>query len=139
MAEQKFPNGVHRHFEGLVFGVAICPGGDEGEGHRLATILHRQLQRGTVGGNQQFPLPVISTPPDWAYRVNHVLSRQTVALGDLGLACGATAQGAALLQQLRPGGAVDGSVHAAPAQQAIFGGVDNGIHLHGGNIIAYHL
>ena len=67
------------------------------------------------------------------------MGRQTVALGDLGLARRAAAQGAALLQQLRPSSAVDGSVHAAPAQQAIFGGVDNGIHLYGSNIIAYHL
>jgi hypothetical protein len=40
----------------------------------------------------------------------------------------------ALLQQLRSGGAVDGAVHSAPAQERRVGGVDNGIDLLLGDI-----
>ena len=67
------------------------------------------------------------------------LCRQAVALRDLSLSRFAAAQGAALNQQLRPGGTMDGAVHASAAQQAFIGSIDDGIHLHGGNIVSYNL
>ena len=51
----------------------------------------------------------------------------------------ATAQGAALNQQLRIGGTVDGAVHTTAAQQALLDGVDDSIHLHSGNIISHDM
>ena len=34
---------------------------------------------------------------------------------------------------------VNGAVHTSAAQQAFVGSVDNGVHLHGGNIVSYNL
>lgn len=64
---------------------------------------------------------------------------QAIALGELGLSRFAAAQGAALGQQLRPCGTVDGAVHATAAQQALLGGVDDGVHFHGGDIISHNM
>ena len=51
----------------------------------------------------------------------------------------AAVQGAALGQQFWPGGTVDGTVHTSAAQQALVGGVDDGVHLHGSNIISHDM
>ncbi len=53
---------------------------------------------------------------------------------ELGLAGGAAVQLAALLQQLRPCGTVDGPVYAAPAQQGLVGGVDDAVGLRLGDV-----
>ena len=34
---------------------------------------------------------------------------------------------------------MDGAVYASAAQQAFIGSIDDGIHLHGGNIVSYNL
>ena len=139
VGEQELPDGIHRHLQRLVFRVAVDPGGDQRERHGLTPVGQGQLQRGAVGGDQQLPLPVAAAPPDGTHGVDDELRRQTVALGELGLSRFAAVQGAALGQQLRPGGTVDGTVHASAAQQALVGGVDDGVHLHGGDIVSYNL
>ena len=139
VGEQEFPDGVHRHLQRLVLGVAVHPGGDQWERHRFAPIGQGQLQRGAVGGDQQFPLSVAAAPPDGAYGMDDELRRQTGARSDLGLSWCADVQGASLGQQLRPGGPVDGPVHTSAAQQTLVGGVDDGVHLHGGDIVSYNL
>ena len=69
-------------------------------------------------------------------RYDDKLCWQAVALRDLGLSGLAAAQGAALGQQLRSGGTVDGAVYTSAAQQALVGSVDDGVHLHGSNIMS---
>ena len=58
-----------------------------------------------------------------------------MAFGEFGLTGGATAERAALRQQFRPGCAVDGAIHPAPAQQRRVGGIDDDIHLQFGNSV----
>ena len=85
VGEQELPDGVHRHLQRLVLGVAVHPGGDQRERHSLAPVGQGQLQRGAVGGDQQLPLSVVAAPPNGAHGVDDELRRQAVALGDLGL------------------------------------------------------
>ena len=94
-----------------------------------------QFQGGAVGRLQQGLLPVASSLPDRAYRVDHIPGRQTVTFGDFGLTGFASPKGAAFFQKLGTGCPVDGSIHSAASQQAFIGRIDNGIHLHGGDIV----
>src|SRR5439155_1065580 len=71
------------------------------------------------------PLP---PAPHRAHRVNHILGGQPMALRDPRLPGGAAADPPALLQELRPGGVVDGAVHAAAAQDCRVRCVDYRVH-----------
>ena len=118
----------------LCHGVAIHTRGNGGEVHAFAAICKSQLQAGLVAGAQQCRLTVVAAPPNRAGGVDHIAAGEVVGSGDLRLTRLAAAQCAALLQQLRPCGAVDRPIHAAAAQQRTVGGVDDGIHLRFGNV-----
>lgn len=75
-----------------------------------------------------------AAPPDGAGRMDHVLSRQPVAFGDLRLPGLAAVQRPALLQQRRPGRPVDRAVHPAAAQQGGVGRVDDGVYSAGRDV-----
>ena len=75
-----------------------------------------------------------AAPPARADRMDDVARGQAIAFGDPGLAGGAAAQCAALLKELPPGGAVDGAVHSAAAQQRLVGRVHDGVHREPGNV-----
>jgi hypothetical protein len=66
--------------------------------------------------------------------MDHKRSRQEESRGDLGLSGFTTIQQPAGLQQFRTGCPVNGPVHSASPQEALVGRIDNGIHLHGGNV-----
>src|SRR5258708_16327518 len=59
--------------------------------------------------------------------MNHMPRRQTITFGDFGAAGLTAIQGAALREKLRPGGAMDRSIHAATAEQRIVRGVDDSV------------
>ena len=139
VGEQELPDGIHRHRQCLVLGIAVHPGGDQGEGHCLAPVGQGQFQRGAVGGDQQIPLPAVPAPPDRPHGVDHMAGGQTISIGNFGLSRPASAQGTALSQQPRPGGAVDGAVYASAPQQALVGGVDDGVNLHGGDVVSHNV
>ncbi len=128
---------IHGHLQRLGLGIAVDAGGDQREGHRFAVVLLRQRQGAAIAGRQQLALAVRAALPDGADGVDHVLAGQVVSPGDLGLAGFAAVQRAALLQQPRAGGAVDGAVHAPAAQQRLVGGVDDGVNLHAGDVISH--
>jgi hypothetical protein len=60
--------------------------------------------------------------------------RQPITPGDFGVAGFAAVEGAAFVEQFRPGRTMDRAVHAAAAEQRRIGGVDNGINAQGGDI-----
>ena len=66
--------------------------------------------------------------------MNHMPGRQPVALGDLGVAGGATIEPAAFGKQLWPGAAMDGAIDPSSAEQRRIGGVDDGVDAQGRNI-----
>ena len=62
------------------------------------------------------------------------LAGQVVGVGDLGRARGAAVQGAAFVEEGRSGGAVDGAVDAAAAEEGGVGCVDDGGDGEGGDV-----
>ncbi len=57
-----------------------------------------------------------------------------MAAGDLGAAGRAAAERAAFVQQVGSGGAMDGAVDAAAAEQRAVGGVDDGVDVKRGDV-----
>ena len=106
--------------------------------YALCIMLYRdsQRKRRPVAGNQQFLLSALPAMPARPHRVNDVFAGQSIALCDLCAACFAPMQRFALRQQLRACGAVNAAIHPSAAQQRFIGGVDNGVHLHPGNIVS---
>ena len=133
---QKFADGVHRHPQRLILGIAENAGGDQWEGHRLTAVLLRQRKAGAIAGGQLLPLAALSAVPHGTHGVDHIFTGQAVGFRDLGLAGFAAAKPPALLEQLRPRRPVDAAVHAAPAQQGFLRRVDDGVHAHFRDIVA---
>jgi len=133
---QKFADGVHRHPERLILGIAKNAGGDQRKCHRLTAVLLRQRKAGAIAGGELFPLAVLTAVPHGANGVDDVAARQAVRAGDLGLAGPAAAQRPALLEQLRPRRTVDAAIHAATAQQRFLRRVDDGVHGHFRDVVA---
>jgi hypothetical protein len=107
---------------------------DRREGDGADLVLDGEGEARTVAGGQQLGLALAPSPPDGSHRVDHEAGRKPVALGDLGLPRLAASQMPALLQQLRAGGTVDGTVDPSPSQQRAVGCVDDGVHHHTGDV-----
>ena len=87
----------------------------------------RERKRGAIAGGEQFLLALVAAAPDRPDRVNDVPGLEPVAAGDLGGTGVAAAQRLALGQELGSGGAMDGAVDAAAAEQRPVGGIDDGV------------
>ena len=88
---------------------------------------HGERQAGAVATRQAPFLPGGAAPPHRAHRVDDEARRQIVAAGEPRLARRAAAEPVAFGKQSRPGGAMDGTVDAAAAEQRAVGGVDDGV------------
>ena len=75
VGQKEVPDGIHGHLQGLVLGIAVHPGGDQGERQGFTLIGQGHFQRGAVCRDQQFPLPVAATLPDGTDGVNDKLCR----------------------------------------------------------------
>ena len=80
-------------------------------------MLGGERKRGAIAGGEQLVLALVAAAPDRADRMNDVPGLEPIAAGDLGGTGVATAQRLAFGQQLRSGGAMDGAVDAAAAEQ----------------------
>ena len=69
----------------------------------------------------------MTAAPDRPDRVNDVPGLEPIAAGDLGGTGVAAAQGLAFGQELGSGGAMNGAVDAAAAEQRGVGGIDDGV------------
>jgi hypothetical protein len=76
-----------------------------------------ELDRAGVAGGKMGIFPAAAAMPDRADGMDHVFGRQPISTGDLGIAGGAAAKGAAFVQELRPGGTVDGAIDAPATEQ----------------------
>ena len=83
---------------------------------------------------QKLVFAFVAAVPHRPDGVDDEFGRQIVAFGDLGLAGFTALEHHALGQKLGPGRAVNGPVHAAPAQQCCVRGIDDGINVKRGNI-----
>ena len=106
---------------------AVDAGRDRRKGDRGEPVLGRERERGAVAGGEQLLLALAAAAPDRPDRVDHVPGRKPIAAGDLGGAGGAAAERAALGDQFRAGGAMDGAVDAAAAEQRRVGRIDDGV------------
>ncbi len=110
-------DGADRDARGAIRRKAVDAGRDRREGDRAKPMCGAKLERRAIAGGEQLFLARGAAAPDRADRVNHVLGRQPIAAGDLGAAGLAAAERFAFGSQLRTGGAVNGAIHAAAAEQ----------------------
>jgi hypothetical protein len=81
----------------------------------METLLHGQGERVAVAGGQKLSFASAAPLPDGSNGVDDIGGRKAVAAGNASLPGGATAQATAFGEQIGPGGAVDGTVHAVAA------------------------
>ncbi len=109
--------------------IAVNARTDAGKGNAFEMVGCRQLQGRGVARCQPLGFSVRTSPPYRPHRVNHLATRQTVSLRYLALPRSATAQGAALLQQLPTRRPMDSPVHTPAPKKRSIGRIDNSIHL----------
>jgi hypothetical protein len=105
----------------------VDAGRDRGERDRVQAMLGGQGERGAIAGGEQCLFAQVAAAPDRSDRMDDVPGLEAVAAGDLGGAGVAAAQGLALGQQLRAGGAVDGAIDAAAAEQRAVRCIHDGV------------
>ena len=129
---------IFDHLQGNARGfpqrVPVNPGANGWKGNAPNPIILRQDEAIAVTGGQQFGLAAFSALVNRPDRVNDIAGRQTIPFSHAGLPRRATADPPALLQKLRPGRPVNGSIHAPAAQQSFIGRIDDRLHLHSRNI-----
>ena len=95
---EELTDGIHRHAESLVFGIAINTGGDQRECHSFALVFLCQRKARPIAGNEFFFFSVLTAIPDGANGMYHVFAGQAVCFRDFGIAGLAAAQSSALSQ-----------------------------------------
>ena len=86
-----------------------------------------KIERRAIAGRQQLLLALAAAAPHRPDRVDHMLGRQPIAARDLGAAGLAAAERPAFGEQFRSGGAMDGAVDAAAAEQRAVRRIDDRI------------
>ncbi len=97
-------------------------------------MFRRQRQRAAIAGSKQFFLVGLAAVPHRPDGMDHMPSPEPIAAGDFRLAGFGAAEASAFGQQLRSGSAMNGAVDATAAQEAAVGGIDDGIHIQGGDV-----
>ena len=100
-------------------GKAVNARGDGGKRDRTKFVILGERQGVAVGAGEQGVLVGVAAPPDRPNGVDDMARRKLVAPGDLGFASWTAAEAAALGKQFGAGGAMDGAVDAAAAQQRL--------------------
>src|SRR4051812_2543699 len=87
-----------------------------------------------IAAGKQFVFAMMAATPYRPDSVDHMSGGKLVPAGDLGFAGRTSSQRAALSEQLRASGAMDGAIDASAAEQRRVGGIDDGVHLAGGDV-----
>src|SRR6266576_1728773 len=114
---QRLDGGRNRDPRRAIGGKTIDAGGDGGKGNRSKPVGLAQFDGAGVARRQRLLLAAVSPVPDRADGMNHMPRRQPVTSGNFGISSRTAVQGAAFGQKLRPGGAMDGAIDAAAAEQ----------------------
>jgi hypothetical protein len=117
----------HGNPRGAIGGKTVDAGRNGGKGNRCEAVYLAQLQRAAITGSQRIILAFTATVPHRSNGMNHMLRRQTIASGDLGVAGLAATKCAAFGEQPRSGRTMDRAIDPAAAQQRTIRGVDDGI------------
>jgi hypothetical protein len=113
---------------------SVDAGGDRRKSDRCEGVALAQLDGAAIAGGQCIVLTVATAMPYRPDGMNDMPGRKPVTFGDFGIAGGAAAEAAAFGQKLRSGGAMDGAIDAAAAEQRFIGGVDDGVNAQGGDV-----
>ena len=119
---------------GEIFGVAVDSGADGGEGDGLAMVGGGQFQAAAVAAGELGGFSLMASVPDWADGVKDELGRETEAEGGFGVSGVAAVELAAGLEEVRAGGAVDGSVNSSASEEGVIGGVDDSVDGEAGDV-----
>ncbi len=93
-----------------------------------------KLQRTAIAGRKQILFAELAAIPHRPNGVDHVFRRKPVSPGDLGVTGLAAVEHAALGHKLGTGGAMNGAIDPAPAQERRIGRVDDGVNAQRGDI-----
>ena len=135
---EELTDGVHRHAQCLVLGIAEDARGNQREGYGFALVRLRQRKARPIAGNELLTLTELTAVPYRADGMYYILAGQAVRLGDFGVTGLAAAQRPALSQQLRPRRTMDATVYTTTAQEGFLGCVDDGIYRHFRYVISYN-
>ena len=112
----------------------IDAGGDRWKSHRSKAVGLAKFDRAAVARRQRLVFALAAAVPDRAYGMNHMPSRQKIALGDFGAAGFAAMEGAAFGEKIWAGRTMDCTVHATTAEQRTVRGVDDGVNAQSCNV-----
>ena len=133
---QQVPHGNVRR---LLLRIAIDAGADGREGNRAHLVEFGELHGVSVAIRQQPGFMMIPALPDGADRVDDPFRCQPEARRDAGLAGRAAVELPGTCQQLGSCCAVYGTIDTAAAEQAVVGGIDDGVRPEPGDVADKHL
>ena len=118
---------ANRDARGPIGRKTVNPGGYGRKRDRYEPVRGGEIKGGAIARGQQFVLPLAAAAPDRADRMDHMLGRKPVAACDLGAAGFAAAKRSAFGKQLRSGGAMNGPIHPAAAEQRAIRRIDDNV------------
>src|SRR3954454_13848805 len=93
-----------------------------------------KFERAAIAGGQRLILVLSTAMPHRPHGMDHMPRGKPVAFRDFGVAGSAAAEAATFGQKFWPGGAVDGAIDAAAAEQRAVRSVDDGVNVQGGDV-----
>ena len=127
-------NGAKRDHRGPLWREAVSAGRDGWIGDRDKAVLRSEVENVPITSGEQPVLAALATAPNRSDSVDHVPGLEAESRRDLGLARLASAKRGASLLQIVARGAMDRTVNAASAKQALIGGVDDGVNVERGDV-----
>ena len=111
----------------LRYRIPIDTATDSGECYCFDIVFKSNLEASSVAGCKQLRLALFATMPDRSHGVDDMFCRKITAGGDFRIAGFAAVEFAAFFEDRGPACAVDGPVDAPAAEEALVGGVDDGV------------
>jgi hypothetical protein len=111
---------------GLPQRVTVNPGRDRRKRDAAAAVRSGELNRASVARREQLSLALPAAAPNGPHSVNDVFGLSKLpGARDLCVTSCAAAMQAALLEDLRPSRAMNGTINASPARETRVGGINN--------------
>jgi hypothetical protein len=127
-------NRLHGNRSRARFWEAVDAGRDGGKRDGFAGVFAGEVEALTVAACEACVFVVGATMPDWADGMEDPFCGEIEAWGGLGVACVAASEQAARVEKVWAGGAMNGSVDSASAEERAVRGVDDCVHFEGGDV-----
>jgi hypothetical protein len=115
-------------------GETIDPSGNRRKSQRSESVGLADFDCTAVARRQCIILALAAAVPNRADCMNHMPGRQPISSGNLDVAGRAALECTALIQQFRPGRAMDSTIDAAAAEQRRIGGVNDRVDVKRGDV-----